>query len=226
MSVETGIPRDLLSSHSETAYFWGRVVGDGDLGEDCVTVRTTDETAARRLAAIAGAEQVDKRIREREYAHDTALTRTEEQYTVQVFGDLSARAAAAFGLPRDGQPGGYRLDAFTDHRRQLLRGLLEGCGTICFKQSSGTVGLSFVADDRALLDVVQRLLEATPIDAPTEEIAETSSGGYWFGVADEAVPTVGDWLYDGSEETGLFAPSRRRKLRQSLQQAESYDVDP
>lgn len=225
MSVETGVPGDLLSSHPETAYFWGRVVGDGDLGEDSVTVRTTDETAARRLAAIAGAEQVDKRIREREYAHDTSLTRREEEYTVQVFGDLSSRAAAAFGLPRDGQPGGYRLDTFADHDRQLLRGLLEGCGTICFKRSSGTVGLSFVADDRKLLAVIQRLLAETPVDPSTDDVAETSSGGYWFGVSDEAVPAVGRWLYEGSEASGLFAPSRRRKLRQSLEQAASIDSD-
>ena len=137
MSVETGTPSDLLEAHPETAYFWGRVVGDGDLSESSVTVRASDENAARRLAAIAGAERVDHRILEREYAHDTAITRTEDEYTVQVFGDL----------------------------------------------------------------------------------AETSSGGYWFGVDDDAVPTVGPWLYDGSRESGLFAPSRRRKLLKSLEQA-------
>ena len=224
MSVETGVPSDLLASHPETAYFWGRVVGDGDLGADSVTVRTNDETAARRLAAIAGSEQVDKRIREREYAHDTSITRTEEEFTVQVFGDLPARASAAFGLPRDGQPGGYRFDAFADHDRQLLRGLLEGCGTICFKSSAGTVGLSFVADDRRLLETIRGLLDGLPVDATCREISEPSSGGCTSGVADEAVPTVGPWLYDGSEETGLFAPSRRRKLQRSLDQA--GEVDP
>jgi len=224
MSVETGVPSNLLAGHPETAYFWGRVVGDGDLGEDSVTVRTSDETAARRLASIAGAEQVDRRIREREYAHDTSITRTEEEYTVQVFGDLATRASAAFGLPSDGQPGGYRFDTFADHDKQLLRGLLEGCGTICFKSSAGTVGLSFVADDRRLLETIRGLLDGLPVDAPADGIAETSSGGYWFGVDDESVPTIGPWLYEGSEETGLFAPSRRRKLQRSLEQAE--DVDP
>lgn len=220
MSVETGVPTDLLAGHPETAYFWGRVLGDGDLGENSVTVRTNDETAARRLAAIAGAEQVDKRIRQREYAHDTSVTRTEEEYTVQVFGDLPDRAAAAFGLPRDGQPGGYRLDTFADHDRQLLRGLLEGCGTVCFKSDAGTVGVSFVADDRRLLETVQGFLDGLPVDAPYGDVAETSSGGFWFGIDDDAVPTVGPWLYEGSEDSGLFAPSRRRKLRKSLDQAE------
>jgi len=219
MSVETGTPRDMLAGHPETAYFWGRAIGDGRLTENCVYVRTNDETAARRLAAIAGADQVDKRIRQREYAHDTAITRSEEEFTVQVFGDLADRAAAAFGLPRAGSPGGYRLDAFADHGRQLVRGLLEGCGTICFKSSSGTVGLSFVADDRRLLSAIDRWLGELPVEAPTGEISETSSGGYWFGIEDDAVPTVGPWLYEGSEDTGLFAPSRRRKLRESLDQA-------
>jgi hypothetical protein len=225
MSVETGVPSNLLASHPETAYFWGRVLGDGDLTGDCVTVRTNDETAARRLASIAGAEQVDRRIVDREYAHDTSITRTESAFTVQVFGDLADRAAAAFGLPRDGDPGGYRLDTFAADERELCRGLLEGCGTICFKADAGTVGLSFVADERRLLERLRGRLDALPIDAPTGDIAATSAGGYWFGIADEAVPTVGPWLYDGAEETGLFAPSRRRKLRRSLDQADGVDPE-
>ena len=53
MSVETGAPADMLATHPETAYFWGRVAGDGDVTDDAVTVRTSDETAARRLAAVA-----------------------------------------------------------------------------------------------------------------------------------------------------------------------------
>jgi hypothetical protein len=215
MSLSIGKPDDLLAAHPETAYFWGRVAGDGDLDSDCVTVRTTDETAARRLAAIAGAEQVDRRILEREYAHDTSITRTEDEYTVQVFGDLADRAGAALGLPVDGDPGGYRFGAFADHDRQLLRGLLEGCGTVCFKSDDRAVGLSFVHEDRQLLRTVQSLLGDLPMDAPCGDVSEASSG-YWFGVDDDAVLDVCPWLYDGSEDTGLFAPSRRRKLRQSL----------
>jgi len=225
MSIETGTPGDLLERHPETAYFWGRVVGDGEVTTDSVTVRTNDETAARRLAAIAGAQQVDHRIREREYAHDTAITRREDEYTVQVVGGVGDRASASLGLPLDDGPGGYRLGVFDGQRRQLLRGLLEGCGTVCFKSSSGVVGVSFVHDDRKLLERVQGLLGDVPVDAPAGSISETSSGGYWFSVDDEAVPTVGPWLYDGSEETGLFSPSRRRKLRRSLDQAENAQVE-
>ncbi|RBI61119.1 cobalamin biosynthesis protein [halophilic archaeon] len=231
MSMETGTPADLLASHPETAYFWGRAVGDGDLDEGCLTVRANDETAARRLAAIAGDERVDHRIVEREYAHDTAITRTEDEYAIQLFGDVANRAAAAFGLPLNGDPGGYRLDAFDGYERQLLRGLLEGCGTVCFKGSSGTadvsadrstggsVGVSFVHEDRHLLERVQELLASVPPDAPTGGIEETSSGSHWFGVSDEAVPTVGPWLYENCEESGLFAPARRRKLLRNLERA-------
>lgn len=219
MSIETGTPEDMLARHPETAYFWGRVVGDGELTQNCVTVRATDETAARRLAAIAGAESVDKRIRTREYAHDTAITRTEEEYTVQVVGPLADRASASLGLPIDGSAGGYRLDVFDAHDRQLLRGILEGCGTVCFKSSEETVGISFVHEDRTLLERVQSLLLELPVAAPTGDISEASSG-YWFGIDDDAVPAVGPWLYEGSEDSGLFSPGRRRKLRRSLDRAE------
>jgi hypothetical protein len=217
MSVEIGTPDDLLAAHPETAYFWGRVAGDGRVTEDGVTVRAGDGTAAERLAAIAGAEQVDHRILEREYAHDTAITRTEDEYTVQVFGPVASRASAALGLPLGSDPGGYRFEVFRDQRRQLLRGLVEGCATVCFKSDAGTVGVSFVHEDERLLARVRGLLGDHGV--PHGDLAEASSG-HWFGIEDDAVPEFGDWLYDGSESTGLFAPSRRRKLRRSIEQAE------
>ena len=222
MSVETGVPSNLLDAHPETAYFWGRVIGDGEVTADGVTVRTTDETAAERLAAIAGADRIDHRIVAREYAHDTSVTRREDDYTVQVHGPVGDRAAAALGLPFEGAPGGYRLDVLAAHDRQLLRGLLEGCGTVCFKSDAGAVGVSFVHDDRALLETIRRLLEDLPVAAPYGELSATSSGGHWFGLEDDVVPRVGEWLYEGSENSGLFAPSRRRKLWRSIGRAEGY----
>lgn len=216
MSIETDAPRDMLASHPETAYFWGRVAADGDCEDECITVRTSDEIAARRLATIAGSEQADHRIIERAYAHDTSIIRREDEYTLQVIGDLADRASAALGLPLDGEAGGYRFDTLADHDRELLRGLLEGCGTVCFKSDAGAVGVSFVHEDRRLLRTIQSLLADTPIEAPCDDLSEASSG-YWFGVDDDAVPTLGDWLYEGSEQTGLFAPSRRRKLRKSIE---------
>ncbi len=261
MSIETDAPTNLLDAHPETAYFWGRVIGDGGVTTESVTVRTNDEVAADRLAAIAGSESsekraggaerrhasseddrkessekraggaerrhasnasIDHRTEERDYAHDTSITRTEDTYTVQLHGPIGDRAAAAFGLPLDGGSGGYRLDALADHDRQLLRGLLEGCGTVCFKSSSGTVGISFVHDDRKLLERVRGLLESADVDAPCGELSETSSGGYWFGIDDAAAPAVGEWLYEDSDATELFAPSRRRKLQRSVEEAEAY----
>lgn len=214
-------PADLLACHPETAYFWGHVAGGGDLRADQLTVRAPDEACADRLVAIAGGGAVDRQRTERPYAHDTSITRVEDEYHVTVTGDVAGRAGAAFGLPVGDDPGGYRLDALADANRELLRGLLESCGTVCFKASAGTVGISFVHDDRALLDTVAGLLDACPVDAPTGEIQESSSGGYWFGLDDAAAEPFGRWVYDGSEETGLFAPTRRRKLLRSLEQAEN-----
>lgn len=219
MSTEPVTPNSPIANHPETAYFWGHVAGAGDLRENCVTVETTDEAVAECLVAIADGGEIDHRSTERPYAHDTSITRSEDEYTVQVFGDLARRAAAAFGLPLDGEAGGYRFDAFDGNERQLLRGILESSGTVCFKSSSGTVGVSFVHSDRRLLERVRTLLNGLPVDAPTDEVSETSSG-YWFGVADESVPELGPWLYEDSEKTGLFAPSRRRKLRRSLEEAD------
>jgi len=227
----TGVdpPDSALAAYPETAYFWGHVAGAGELSESCVTVETSDEAAADKLAAIAGGERTGHRVEEREYAHDTSVTRREDEYTVQVFGGLAERAAAAFGLPIAGDAGGYRLDALAAHDRQLLRGIVEACGTVCFKSSSGTVGLSVVHEDRALLETVQTLLDDAPVDAPYGDPSEASSG-YYFSVEDDAVPELGAWLYEDSGKSGLFAPSRRRKLRRSLEQAEdvtaSLEVEP
>ena len=225
MSIETNTPTDLLDSHPETAYFWGRVIGDGEVTADGVTVRANDEIAAGRLASIAGAEDVEHGVETREYAHDTSITRSEETYTVRIHGPIGERAAASLGLPFEGDSGGYRLNTLAEYDRQLLRGILEGCGTVCFKSSSGTVGISFVADDRKLLEQIGELLVSADVDAPHGDISETSSGGYWFGIDDEAAPGVGEWVYKGTEtgdEPELFAPSRRGKLRRSIEEADEY----
>ena len=212
-------PSGLLASHPDTAYFWGHVAGAGDIERDGLTVEAADEACAERLAAIAGGGEIDHDRTERPYAHDTDLTKAEDEYTVTVSGGIAAQGGAAFGLPTDGDDGGYRFDALAAHRRELLRGLLESCGTVCFKSSSGSVGVSFVHDDRALLETIGRLLAECPIDAPTGDVSETSSGGYWFGVDDEAAGAFGEWVYDGSDERDLFAPTRRQKLERSLERA-------
>jgi hypothetical protein len=214
-------PRDLLAAHPETAYFWGRVAGDGDLTADRIRVRAAEERVARRLAAIAGDDGrlAGERTVERPYAHDASLARVEDEYTVKVFGGAADRAAAAFGLPIDGTEGGYRLDALAEYDRQLLRGLLEACGTVCFRESAGQVGVSFVHDDRALLEWVRDALADHAFGS--DDLSETSSGGYWFGVADDDTAAFGEWVYAGSDATGLYADDRRTKLRRSIERAAS-----
>ncbi|MFB6304192.1 MAG: cobalamin biosynthesis protein [Haloferacaceae archaeon] len=216
---------DLLAASPATAYFWGRVAGDGDLTRDRVTVRAGDGRAADALAAVAGADRTDHRVAARESAHDASVVRYEDEYEVQVFGAPAERASAALGLPMDGRPGGYRFDAFTDHRAPLVRGLLEACGTVCFRESAGTVGVSFVHDDGRLLRTVRSLLADADPPVPTDDLAETSSGGHWFGLAEAAdVAGFARWVYAGSDETGLYAADRRRKLRRSVERATGGDV--
>ena len=218
---------DLLTATPATAYFWGRVAGDGELSQDCVTVRTVDERSADAIAAIAGAGRTDQdhRIAARESVHDASITRFEDEYELQVFGMLADRASAALGLPIDGQPGGYRFGTFAEYRPQLVRGLLEACGTVCFRESSGSVGVSFVHDDEALLRTVQSLVDAAEPHVPTDDLSETSSGGYWFGLGDGAdTAAFARWVYAGSGESGLYSAERRQKLRRSVERATGSEV--
>jgi hypothetical protein len=218
---------DLLASTPATAYFWGRVAGDGELTRDCVIVRTEDETSADALAAIAGASRTDHdhRVAARESAHDASVVRFEDEYELRVFGATADRAGAALGLPVGGQPGGYRFDTFSTHRPQLVRGVLEACGTVCFRESSGSVGVSFVHDDEGLLRTVRSLLDAAEPRVPTEDLSETSAGGYWFGLADGAdAAAFARWVYAGSDGSGLYSAERRQKLHRSVERATGSEV--
>lgn len=220
---------DLLAATPRTAYFWGRVAGDGELTRDCVIVRASDETAADALSAVAGANRTDHRVAARESAHDASIVRFEDEYELQVFGAPADRASAALGFPLDGEPGGYRFDAFSEHREPLVRGLLEACGTVCFRESSASVGISFVHDDARLLRKIRSLLVDIDPHAPTDDLSESSSGGYWFGLADDRdegadVAGFAEWVYAGSSATGLYAADRRQKLRRSVERATGGDV--
>ncbi|MFC6837522.1 cobalamin biosynthesis protein [Halomarina ordinaria] len=218
---------DLLAATPGTAYFWGRVAGDGELTRECVTVRTGDETAADALAAVAGTDRADHdhRVAPRESSHDASVVRFEDEFELRVVGAPADRAGAALGLPVDGHPGGYRFDAFADDRPQLVRGVLEACGTVCFRESSGSVGVSFVHDDEALLRTVRSLLAAADPHAPTDDLSATSSGGYWFGLAEDAdVAAFARWVYAGSDDSGLYSAERRRKLRRSVERATGRGV--
>jgi hypothetical protein len=188
-----------------------------------VEIEVADEDAAHRLSAIAGGGTVDHRIAEREFAHDTAVTRQADAYTVQIIDPtLAANAAAALGLPVGSDPGGYRFDALRDHRRELLRGLVEACGVVCFRESSAAVGISFVHDDARLIERIRTTLDAAGFDS--EDPQPSSSGGYWFGVADDDTTAFAEWVYEGAGDDGLFATSRRRKTLRSVERAAGLDV--
>jgi hypothetical protein len=227
-SPESTMPEpvpDLLVATPETAYFWGRVAGDGELTRKTITVRAGDERTAEALAVIAGADRADHRVAARESAHDASMVRYEDEYELRVFGPAAERAGAALGFPMDGQPGGYRFGAFDEHRAQLVRGLLEACGTVCFRESAGAVGVSFVHDEKRLLETMRSLLADADPQVPTDELAETSSGGYWFGLADGADTTgFAEWVYAGSEQSGLYSERRRTKLRRSVERATGGEV--
>ena len=223
MSTVETTPDDMLARHPETAYFWGHVAGGGHVTDRGIEIEVADEDAARRLSAIAGGATVDHRIAEREFAHDTAVTRQADEYTVQIIDPtLAANAAAALGLPVGSDPGGYRFDALRDHRRALLRGLLEACGVVCFRESSAAVGISFVHDDARLLERVRTTLDAAGFDS--EEPQPSSSGGHWFGVADGDTTAFSEWVYKGADDSGLFATNRRRKTLRSVERAAGLDV--
>jgi len=216
-------PDGLLSRHPETAYFWGHVAGNGRVTTRSIEIETTAEDTAARLSAIAGGGTVDHRIAERDFAHDTAITRRADAYTVQLIDpSLAANAAGALGLPVGSDPGGYRFDVFDAHRRQLLRGLLESCGVVCFRESANAVGISFVHDDERLVSRIRRLLAAVDID--TGEPQAASSGGYWFGIADDDTAAFAEWVYEGATDTGLFSPDRRQKTLRSVERAADLAV--
>jgi hypothetical protein len=211
---------DLLEAIPATAYFWGRVAGDGDLTDDAVVVRSSDEQAADALAALTGADEIAQRQTAHESAHDSSIVRYDEEYKLTVVGAPADRASAALGLPQSDTPGGYRFDVFSEQYRQLLRGLLEACGTICFRESSGSVGISFVHDDDQLLRTIRSLLDEIEPGVPSNDLEESSSGSYWFGLAEDAdIEALASWLYAGSDDSGLYAADRRQKLRRSVERA-------
>lgn len=216
---------DLLAATPATAYFWGRVAGDGELTEETVTVRVRDEQAADALAAITGVDEMERNRTAHTSTHDSSIVRYDEEYELQVFGTLAERASAALGLPLPESPGGYRFDTFSEQYPQLLRGVLEACGTICFRESSASVGISFVHHDEQFLETVRSLLGRIDPHVPPEELADSSSGGYWFGLDDDAeIDEFARWLYAGSERSGLYSADRRRKLRRSVERATDREI--
>jgi len=166
------------------------VAGSGDISDDSIEVVTNDEASAEVLAAIAGGD-LEHETTTRDYAHDTSITRTEtstrSRSAVRGRGGRHQRLRPARAQRRSSLrwPWELPLRRVLELRSGTASGLLEGCGTICFKSSSGTVGISFVHDDEELLEFARELIASAP-SMLRWATSRNILGGYWFGVDDDA----------------------------------------
>ena len=105
------------------------------------------------------------------------------------------------------------FDRFRPFQADLERGILEGCGTLCYKKSTRSMGISFTSFDRRWLEALRReVLQHHPCDP----IKKTERGSYWFSIDEAVTRSYADWLY-GDPNTP-HSHARRRKLQQVLGQ--------
>ncbi|WP_330631834.1 cobalamin biosynthesis protein [Halocatena halophila] len=208
---------------ARTAYLWGHIIGNGSITDDAIVVRFSDRNLASRLQSIGNQpSSLSHETAANRSAHDATITRFEETFELRY--SLGARAidrlTDQLGIDAREEYVCPELERFELHRRQLCRGLLESCGTICFRESSATVGVSFVHDDRGVLQEIRRQLRMSEPTVLTNSIEESSSGGYWFGLADATeFGACTRWWYARSDDSGLYEPARRKKLRRSVERA-------
>jgi hypothetical protein len=105
------------------------------------------------------------------------------------------------------------FDRFRAQQSDLERGILEGCGTLCYKRSTRGIAISFASKDRLWLE---GLREEIIRHHPCGSIRKTERGSHWFGIADEAARSYASWLYHDPEAP--HSRSRRRKLRLILRE--------
>lgn len=103
------------------------------------------------------------------------------------------------------------FDAFRVHQSHLERGVLEGCGTLCYKKSTRGMGISFTSLDRSWLEALRGEVQR---HHPCLPIQTTERGSHWFGIEDRATKPYADWLY--GDPAAPHSPSRRRKLQRVL----------
>jgi len=103
------------------------------------------------------------------------------------------------------------FEAFRREQSDLERGILEGCGTLCYRKSTRGMGISFTSFQRNWLEVLRREVQR---HHPCMQIRGTERGSHWFGIEEEATRRYADWLY--GDPAAPHSPSRRRKLLQVL----------
>lgn len=108
------------------------------------------------------------------------------------------------------------FDTFRVDQSHLERGILEGCGTLCYKKSTRGMGISFTSFDRSWLTALRGEVQRRH---PCLAIQTTERGSHWFGIEDQATKSYADWLY--GDPAAPHSPSRRRKLQQVLGALES-----
>jgi len=105
------------------------------------------------------------------------------------------------------------FDRYRKHQTHFERGILEGCGTLCYKKSTRGIGISFTAFDPEWLSILRKEIGK---HAPCGAISKTERGSHWFSIADEATRSYVDRLY--GDPTAPHSRARRRKLQQILGQ--------
>jgi hypothetical protein len=103
------------------------------------------------------------------------------------------------------------FETFRPHQSHLERGILEGCGTLCYQKSTRGMGISFTSFDR---DWLNTLREEVQKHHPCAVIQNTERGSHWFGIENHATTPYAEWLY--GDPIAPHSPSRRRKLQQVL----------
>jgi hypothetical protein len=105
------------------------------------------------------------------------------------------------------------FDQYRHDQQHLERGILEGCGTLCYKKSTRGIGISFTSLD---LEWLSDLRAEVVKHHPCGSIAKTERGSHWFSIEDDATRSYADWLY--GDPTAPHSRTRRRKLQQVLGQ--------
>jgi hypothetical protein len=109
------------------------------------------------------------------------------------------------------RPLGAIFEAYRREQADLERGILEGCGTLCYRKSTRGMGISFASYDRDWLAVLHGEVQKHD---PCLPMRQTERGSHWFSIDEGATRRYAGWLY--SDPAAPHSPSRRRKLLQVL----------
>lgn len=108
-------------------------------------------------------------------------------------------------------PLAFLFERYRPHQVHLERGILEGCGTLCYKRSTRGMGISFTSDDA---DWIGSLRAEVRGHHPCGPVKRSERGRYWFGIADHACRSYASWLY--GDCTAPHSRSKRDKLKKVL----------